>query len=90
MHHLLWKPALGAERFFELYCETWRRSVLNLKGEKKWWQWARHAHPRNWVFMTRALMRTQQMMKPAHYLGEHRLSDAPWERHTPESHQVAP
>jgi radical SAM superfamily enzyme YgiQ (UPF0313 family) len=74
MHHLLWEPALGAERFFELYCETWRRSVLNLKGEKKWWQWARHAHPRNWIFMTRALMRTQQMMKPAHYLAEHRLA----------------
>ena len=81
MHHLLWEPALGAERFFELYCETWRRSVLNLKGEKKWWQWARHAHPRNWMFMTRALMRTQQMMKPAHYMAEHRLSDAAsWDR----------
>jgi hopanoid C-3 methylase len=79
MHHLLWEPALGADRFFELYCETWRRSVLNLKGEKKWWQWARHAHPRNWMFMTRALMRTQQMMKPAHYLGEHRLSATAWQ-----------
>lgn len=79
MHHLLWEPALGAERFFALYCETWRRSVLNLKGEKKWWQWARHAQPRNWMFMTRALMRTQQMMKPAHYLAEHRLSSGGWE-----------
>jgi radical SAM superfamily enzyme YgiQ (UPF0313 family) len=78
MHHLLWEPALGAERFFELYCETWRRSVLNLKGEKKWWQWARHAHPRNWLFMTRALLRTQQMMKRSHYLDEHRLSPDAW------------
>ena len=34
MHHLLWEPALGPRRFFELYCETWRRSVLNLKGRK--------------------------------------------------------
>jgi radical SAM superfamily enzyme YgiQ (UPF0313 family) len=79
MHHLLWEPALGVERFFELYCETWRRSVLNLKGEKKWWHWARHAHPRNWMFMTRALIRTQQMMKPEHYMAEHRLSDDLWD-----------
>ena len=35
MHHLLWEPRLGVTRFFELYCETWRRSILNLKGEKK-------------------------------------------------------
>ena len=39
MHHLLWQPALGAERFFELYCETWRRSVLNLRGRKSIWKW---------------------------------------------------
>ena len=41
MHHLLWEPTLGAERFFELYCETWRRSVLNLRGQKRWWHWLR-------------------------------------------------
>jgi len=77
MHHLLWQPRLGAERFFELYCETWRRSVLNLKGQKKWWQWMRHAHPRHWAFTLRALARTQEMMKPSHYLREHRLADGP-------------
>ena len=75
MHHLLWQPRLGAERFFELYCETWRRSVLNLRGQKKWWQWMRHARPRHWAFTLRALARTQGMMKPAHYLREHRLAD---------------
>ena len=30
MHHVLWEPRLGARRFFELYAETWRRSILNL------------------------------------------------------------
>jgi radical SAM superfamily enzyme YgiQ (UPF0313 family) len=75
MHHLLWEPALGARRFFELYCETWRRSVLNLRGEKKWWQWARHTRPRHLVFMTRALLRTQRMMDPRHYLSEYRLAE---------------
>lgn len=73
MHHLLWEPKLGAHRFFELYCETWRRSVLNLKGEKKWWQWIGHTRPRDWAFTIRALLRTQRMMSAAHYLREHRL-----------------
>jgi radical SAM superfamily enzyme YgiQ (UPF0313 family) len=75
MHHLLWEPRLGPERFFELYCETWRRSVLNLKGEKKWWQWMRHTPPRHWAFTLRALRRTQHMMNPSRYLREHHLTD---------------
>jgi hypothetical protein len=41
MHHLLWEPAVGPRRFFELYCETWRRSVLNLSGRKSLWEWLR-------------------------------------------------
>ena len=73
MHHLLWEPALGAERFFELYCETWRRSVLNLGGRKKWWQWMREVEPRNALFLLRALRRTQRMMDPRHYLAEYDL-----------------
>ena len=70
MHHLLWEPALGRERFFELYCETWRRSVLNLRGRKSLWQWMRQVDPRNALFLLRALHRTQKMMDPAHYLAE--------------------
>ena len=73
MHHLLWEPKLGAKRFFELYCETWKRSVLNLSGEKKWWQWLQHTQPRHWGFTLRALLRTQHMMTPSNYLREHRL-----------------
>jgi radical SAM superfamily enzyme YgiQ (UPF0313 family) len=73
MHHLLWQPALGPERFFELYCETWRRSVLNLRGRKSLWRWLREVDPRNALFLLRALRRTQRMMDPAHYLAEHDL-----------------
>jgi radical SAM superfamily enzyme YgiQ (UPF0313 family) len=73
MHHLLWEPALGPERFFELYCETWRRSVLNLKGRKSVWQWMREVDPRNALFLLRALRRTQKMLEPAHYLREYDL-----------------
>jgi radical SAM superfamily enzyme YgiQ (UPF0313 family) len=73
MHHLLWAPALGAERFFELYCETWRRSVLNLKGRKSVWQWMREVDPWNAIFLLRALRRTQRMLEPGHYLHEYDL-----------------
>jgi radical SAM superfamily enzyme YgiQ (UPF0313 family) len=71
MHHLLWEPALGPARFFELYCETWRRSVLNLRGRKSLWRWLREADVRNAPFLLRALARTQRMMDPAHYLAEY-------------------
>jgi hopanoid C-3 methylase len=74
MHHLLWEPKLGAQRFFELYCETWRRSVLNLGGQKRWWHWLREVEIRNAWFLVQALRRTQQMLDPRHYLAEHRLA----------------
>ena len=73
MHHLLWEPALGPERFFELYCETWQRSVLNLGGRKSVWQWLRQVQPRNAMFLLKALRRTQRMMDPRHYLAEYDL-----------------
>ena len=73
MHHLLWEPALGPEKFFELYCETWRRSVLNLRGRKSIWRWMREVKPRDAFFLLRALTRTQRMLDPAHYLAEYDL-----------------
>jgi radical SAM superfamily enzyme YgiQ (UPF0313 family) len=74
MHHLLWEPALGPQRFFELYCETWRRSVLNLRGRKSVWQWLREVDPMNAIFLMQALRRTQKMMDPEHYLREYDLA----------------
>src|SRR5437762_14082232 len=74
MHHLLWEPALAPRRFFELYCETWRRSVLNLKGRKHVWAWLREVDARNALFLLRALRRTQRLMDPAHYLAEYDLT----------------
>jgi radical SAM superfamily enzyme YgiQ (UPF0313 family) len=76
MHHLLWEPALGPERFFELYCETWRRSVLNLRGRKRIWEWFNGVSLRQAPFLFRALRRTQRMMDPAHYLAEYDLGEA--------------
>jgi hypothetical protein len=70
----LWEPALGPERFFALYCETWRRSVLNLKGRKSIWRWLREVDPRNAWFLLQALRRTQRLMEPAHYLADYELA----------------
>ena len=75
MHHLLWEPRLGAKRFFELYCETWRRSILNLDGHKTWRDWARQVSVADLPFLTRMLFRTQRMMRPGAYLAEHLLSE---------------
>ena len=74
MHHVLWEPRLGAKRFFELYAETWRRSILNTAGEKRWIDWMRQIRPRQIPYLTRVLRRTQRMMKAEAYLAEHEAS----------------
>jgi radical SAM superfamily enzyme YgiQ (UPF0313 family) len=71
MHHLLWEPHLGAERFCELYAETWRRSILNTAGDKKLVDWLRQVKPLQIPYMIKVLRRTQAMMKPETYLSEY-------------------
>jgi radical SAM superfamily enzyme YgiQ (UPF0313 family) len=71
MHHLLWEPRLGAKRFFELYAETWRRSILNTSGEKRWVDWMRQVRLAQVPYLSRVLWRTQRMMKPEAYLREY-------------------
>jgi len=71
MHHLLWEPRLGAERFCELYAETWRRSILNTAGDKKLTDWLRQVRPLQIPYMIRVMRRTQAMMKPETYLREY-------------------
>jgi hopanoid C-3 methylase len=77
MHHVLWEPRLGAKRFFELYAETWRRSILNMSGEKRWSEWMRQIRLSQVPYLTRVLLRTQRMMKARSYLREHEASDVP-------------
>jgi radical SAM superfamily enzyme YgiQ (UPF0313 family) len=74
LHHLLWQPRLPVERFFELYCETWRRSVLNIAGKKKWWQWLQQVRVRDIPRLARILARTQGMMDPQAYLSRTKIS----------------
>jgi radical SAM superfamily enzyme YgiQ (UPF0313 family) len=74
MHHVLWEPRLGARRFFELYAETWRRSILNTSGQKSWIDWMRQVRPTQIPYLTRVLLRTQRMMKAQAYMDEHEAS----------------
>ena len=71
MHHALWEPRLGAARFFDLYAETWRRSILNLGGRKRWRDWAAQVRFRDLPSLYGVLRRTQRMMRPGEYLAEH-------------------
>ncbi len=77
MHHVLWEPRLGARRFFELYAETWRRSILNTGGEKKLTDWMRQVRLSEIPYITRVLARTQRMMRAEAYLEEHEACAAP-------------
>lgn len=77
MHHLLWEPRIGAKRFFELYAETWRRSILNTSGQKSMLDWMRQVRPAQIPYIARVLWRTQRMMKPQAYLREHELTHRP-------------
>ena len=74
MHHLLWEPKLGPRRFFELYAETWRRSILNTAGDKGILDWVRQVRLSQIPYIIRVLWRTQTMMKPAEYLKEYYAS----------------
>src|SRR6266542_670779 len=74
MHHVLWGPRLGPRRFFELYAETWRRSILNTRGEKKLSDWMRQVRFAEIPYITRVLLRTQRMMRAEAYLKEHQAS----------------
>jgi hopanoid C-3 methylase len=85
MHHLLWEPRLGAERFFELYAETWKRSILNTSGDKGIMDWVRQVKLSQIPYITKVLWQTQRMMKPAAYLKEH----AETRRHPPKDAAVA-
>jgi hypothetical protein len=62
---------VGAPRFFELYAETWRRSILNTSGEKSLLDWMKQVRPSQIPYIARVLWRTQRMMKPEAYLREY-------------------
>ena len=74
MHHLLWEPRLGVKRFFELYAETWRRSILNTAGKKNLLDWFKQVPVSEFPSMLKVMRRTQRLMNPSAYLAEHTAS----------------
>ncbi len=82
MHHLLWEPKLGADRFFELYAETWKRSILNTAGDKGIMDWIKQVRPSQIPYIIKVLWRTQNMMKPAEYMKEYLAASVPSRRST--------
>jgi radical SAM superfamily enzyme YgiQ (UPF0313 family) len=85
LHHLLWRPRLPVARFFELYCETWRRTVLNLRGQKKWWRWLPQVRLRDIPRLARILARTQRLMDPQQYLAQTTIGERPCRVQRPEA-----
>jgi radical SAM superfamily enzyme YgiQ (UPF0313 family) len=79
MHHVLWQPKLGVERFFELFAETWRRSVLNMgggQGKARFVKWASQVELWQIPQLLRIMMQTQRLVSPAAYLKEHRHAES--------------
>ena len=76
MHHALWEPRLGARRFFELYAQTWKRSILNIGGRKSLTDWMRQVELRQAPYIVRVMLRTQKMMRAGAYLREHECAAA--------------
>jgi hopanoid C-3 methylase len=75
MSRLLWEPRLGVKRFFELYVETWQRSILNTSGQKTLSQWFEHVRLPDIPQIVRILRRTQRFMDANAYLTEHASAD---------------
>ncbi|MFO0550000.1 MAG: radical SAM protein [Polyangiaceae bacterium] len=74
MHHLLWQPKLGTRRFFELFAETWRRSVLNMGNQdagKRMWNWFKQLEIDQIPQLVKVMLQTQRIMNAKAYEKEH-------------------
>jgi hopanoid C-3 methylase len=71
MHHLLYEPRLGRQRFFELFVECWRRNVLSAnRALPRLSRWIRGLSPAQIIVLLRVLWRTQRMLHVRYYLDE--------------------
>ncbi|HXI02198.1 MAG TPA: hypothetical protein VNI57_03390, partial [Candidatus Saccharimonadales bacterium] len=70
MHHILWEPRLGRERFFELFAETWRRSALHVRDRRGLWSYLRQVRPAQVPFLLKVLRQSRRLFDPAAYLAE--------------------
>ena len=71
MHHILFEPRLGRERFFELFAQCWRNNVLSSRHSgRRWLGWLRELDLAGALTVAKVLYRTQRMMRPEPYLRE--------------------
>ncbi|HET9480920.1 MAG TPA: radical SAM protein [Candidatus Polarisedimenticolia bacterium] len=70
MHHILWEPRLGRERFFALFAETWRRTALHVRDRRGIWSYLRQVRPAQIPFMLSVLRRSRRLFDPAADLTE--------------------
>lgn len=71
MHHLLYEPRLGRQRFFELFVECWRRNVLSSRrAVPRLSKWLRGLTLGQALVLLRVLWRTQRMLEVKPYLDE--------------------
>lgn len=70
MHHVLYEPKLGRQRFFELFVECWRRNVLGARHAAHWLPWLRGLTPGQAAVLARVLWRTQRLLDVDAYLDE--------------------
>jgi len=70
MHHLLWEPRLGRERFFALFAETWRRTALHVTNRRGLWSYLSQVRPAQIPFMVKVLHRSRRLFDPRAYLAE--------------------
>jgi len=70
MHHILWEPKLGRDRFFALFAETWRRTALHVGDRRGIWSYLRQVSPAQIPFMLNVLRRSRRLFDPAAYLAE--------------------
>ena len=70
MHHVLYEPKLGRQRFFELFVECWRRNVLGAEHAAHWWRWAKGLSPAQIAVLARVLWQTQRLLRVRAYLDE--------------------
>ena len=77
MHHILWEPRLGRERFFELFAETWRRTALRVRDRRGLWSYLRQVRLSQISSMMKVLRQSRRLFDPAAYLAEAFPSDAP-------------
>ena len=70
MHHILWEPKLGRDRFFELFAQTWRRTALHVGDHRTLWSYLKQVRPAQIPFIVKVLRRSRRLFDPGAYLAE--------------------